>query len=346
MKPAFDAMVRSLVSLLFCLVPLTAHAFSEDEFSGAQPVTNFNPALIYLSGSKDSDKAFIEMARTGARRAEKELGISFKEFRLPENENETAFMERVAQTGASPIIALGHQNVVPVLNLAEKYPKTQFTVIDGLVPPLFPNVQSIIYKDHEGAFLIGMIAAHKSASNQIGFIGGKDVPLIRNFALGFKQGAQFEAPNIRIQINMVGQSDEAWSDPATAYDMAKRMYDDGVDVIFAAAGGSGLGVLRAAADFDKYAIGVDTNQNGLYPGHVLTSLVKRVDNAVYDTLENAQQGYWRAGIKYLGLKENALDFSVDQHNKDLIDKELIDKAATAKERIINGIVDVEMYSPN
>jgi basic membrane protein A len=305
----------------------------------------YKPAIVYLYSSSDSDRAFIDAARSGVEKAQREFGVNVSEHRMIGTENITATIKRVADSGASPIIAVGYQNVMPVLNLAERYPNTRFTVVDGLVPPLFPNVQSVIFKDHEGAFLVGMIAAKISQTNHVGFIGGMDIPLIRNFSKGFEQGVHYASKNAQIDNAMVGTGSDAWSDADAAYSLAKRQFASGADVIFAAAGGSSVGVLRAAEDTGKYAIGVDTNQNGLFPGHVLTSLVKRVDIAVYEALKNSRAGDWNPGIKYLGIKEGALDYSVDQNNRGLISESLIEETALAKERIINGMIDVEPYSP-
>jgi len=324
------------IALLLLLVSPTA---------GFSKQAKLLPALVYDSGALDTDHAFIRMARSGAEKAHEELGISFDEFRLPEQEPATDFMKSIADKGYSPIIAVGYQNVVAVLSLAEKYPDTRFTVIDGLVPPIHPNVQSIVFKDHEGAFLIGMIAAYSTKTNRIGFIGGMDVPLIRNFLAGYRQGAQFVRPNIHISSDMVGTTSRAWRRPDIAYDLAKKQYQSGEDIIFAAAGGSGIGVLRAAKDNDKFAIGVDTNQNSTFPGHVLTSLVKRVDLAVFNTLKNSLDGTWQPGIKSLGLKEAALDFAVDRNNKDLLSSQIVDQVLTTRERIINGLIEVKAYSP-
>jgi len=305
----------------------------------------FKPAIVYLYSGSDSDRAFIDAARAGLEKAEREFGVRVDEHRMVGSENITAIIKRVADSGANPIIAVGYQNVMPVLNLAERYPGTQFTVIDGLVPPLFSNVQSVIFKDHEGAFLVGLIAAKTSKSNHIGFIGGMDVPLIRNFSKGYLQGARYAKPDIQVDVNMVGTNSDAWSNPEGAHALAATQYASGADVIFAAAGGSGLGVLQAAKETGRYAIGVDTNQNGLFPGRVLTSLVKRVDIAVYDALKTSHSGKWSPGIKYLGIKEGALDYAVDQNNRNLISEALIEYVANAKERIMNGMIEVESYSP-
>ena len=232
-----------------------------------------------------------------------------------------------------------------MLALAERFPETHFTVIDGLVPPIYPNVQSIVFKDHEGAFLIGMIAAYSTKSNKIGFVGGMDIPLIRNFEAGYRQGASFVRPNIVVASDMVGNTPDAWRRPDIAYDLSKEQYNDGHDIIFSAAGGSSIGVLRAAKDTGKLAIGVDTNQNATFPGHVLTSLVKRVDLAVFNTIKSTKEGKWQPGIKSLGLKDAALDFAVDRHNRDLISPQIVDQVLTARERIINGLIEVKSYSP-
>jgi basic membrane protein A len=337
----------ALFGLVITIISIPALASqAEIAFPKFGTKREFRPALMYVTGSQDNDRAFIEMARKGAERAQRELSIHFDEYRLPENEDPTEFIRNVAKKGYSPIIAVGYQNVLPVLTLAQEFPQTYFTVIDGLVPPIYQNVQSITFKDHEGAFLVGMIAAYTSKTNHIGFIGGMDVPIIRNFGFGYLQGAKFVRPTINVTLDMVGNTTEAWGKPDIAYDLALRQYNNGADVIFTAAGGSSLGVLRAAKDEDKYAIGIDTNQNSIYPGHVLTSLVKRVDKVIFDSLKQTQMGNWEPGIKMLGLKESALDFSVDENNKEMITQDLIDQVLITRERIINGLIDVEAYSPN
>lgn len=334
--------VRSLLALIVALFPaLSLAVAAESKPSNAV----FKPAIVYLYPGNESDRAFIDAARAGVERAEKEHKIKVAEHRMVGSENITTIIKRVADSGASPIIAVGYQNVMPVLNLAERYPNTKFTVIDGLVPPLYPNVQSIIFKDHEGAFLVGLIAARHSKASHIGFVGGMDVPLIRNFSKGYAQGARYGDPDILVNVDMIGTTPDAWSDPKTAHKLAMKQIEAGADVIFAAAGGSSVGALKAAKETGNYAIGVDTNQNGLFPGSVLTSLVKRVDIAVYDSLKTSYANHWSPGIKYLGIREGALDYAVDQNNKTLISEALIEEVATAKEKIINGSITVEMYSP-
>lgn len=321
------------------LVLLLAMAFSGSAMAGS---AKFNPAVVYLSASSNDD-SFVDSARIGIAKANAEFHTTVSEYRAVSAAEIPLLIKRAADAGGNPVIALGYQNVVPVLNLAERYPNTRFTVIDGLVPPLYPNVQSILFKDHEGAFLVGMIAGKTARSGHIGFIGGMDVPLIRNFSKGFVQGVRYANPKAQVDIAMIGNDTNAWSNPTKAHELALEQFSNGVEIIFAPAGGSSVGVLKAANDAGKFAIGVDSNQNGLYPGHVLTSMVKRLDLVMYDALKTAHNGEWSAGIKYLGIKEGALDYAVDENNRSLISEHLIDQVANAKERIINGIINVESY---
>lgn len=306
--------------------------------------TKYQPALIYQYAGDENDSSFVTSAQSGIARAETEFRPLVSVTRMESSDNPAETIEKVADSGATPIILLGNQFVTPVIGLAERYPNTTFTIIDGLTPPLYPNVQSILFKDHEGAFLVGVIAGRLSRSGFVGFIGGMDIPLIRNFATGFKQGVKYAAADVKVDVQMLGTTAEAWSSPEKAKSIAQTQYREGADIIFAAAGGSSLGVLKAADEINKFAIGVDSNQNGLYPGRVLTSLVKRVDTAVYDTLKNSREGTWSPGIKYLGIKEGALDYAVDQNNRTLISEQLIEEVATAKDRIISGKITVEGYS--
>ena len=338
-------MVRTLsIRSLFYMALLCAVMVLWASMARAVEVTAFRPALLFEAGGKGGDSGFLDMMRRGAMRAHSELTIDYKEFPQPENVDRTEYMKTICESGVTHIIAVGFQNVVPVLTLAEKFPEVKFTVIDGMVPPLFANVQSINFKDHEGAFLVGIVAAKISPTNKIGFIGGMDVPLIQNFAQGYYQGARYAREDVELLRDTVGKDATAWNDPDRASVLAKKQFAAGAGVIFAAAGGSSIGVLKAASEVGKYAIGVDTNQNGLYPGAVLTSMVKRVDNVVYDTLVNGYSGKWESGVRYLGVRENALDYAVDVHNKDIITKEVIDAVEDAKDRIIRGLIRVDAFT--
>ncbi len=303
-----------------------------------------NPSIIYLYNGDAGDGTFINSARIGMGRAEAEFRLQVNVVQMKPEEDATAVIKKAADSGSSPIILLGNQYVAPVMNLAERYPNVNFVVVDGLAPPLYPNVQSVLFKDNEGAFLVGIIAGKSSRSGFVGFVGGMDIPQIRNFAVGFTQGVHFAAPDVKVNVQMIGTTANAWSNPEKAKEIAKSQFREGADVVFAAAGGSSIGALQAAQEMGKLAIGVDSNQNGLYPGHVLTSMIKRVDVAVYEALKNSSDGSWSAGIKYLGIKEGALDYAVDQYNRELVNERLIEQVATAKDRIIEGKIIVDSYT--
>lgn len=329
----------ALYTFLLFLMLLGAHVST-----AAEAERKFAPALLYLAGDNEGDSPFIKSAMTGVERIESELHKKVQVVGLHPREDMAAALRRVADSGASPILVLGSQNAKAVMAIAEKYPKIDFTVIDGMVPPIYPNVQSIIFKDNEGAFLVGYIAGKVSHTGRIGFIGGMDIPPIRNFQIGFIQGVKYATEDASVHAQMVGNTPEAWGNPTKAHEIARALYQENIDIIFAAAGASNFGVLKAAEEANRLAIGVDLNQNGLYPGRVLTSMVKRVDFAVHDTLKNYYDKNWSAGLKYLGLKEGALDYAVDQNNRALINEELIEQVATARDRIIDGKIVVESYS--
>ncbi len=328
--------MRILLTLL--LLCFTYPAFAQTQ----SPIV-----IIYNNGDNKTDQAFIEMARIGAERAQTELGVEYSEHRLKENENRTSVFERYARNGTKLIIGLGFQNVSTISSLADKYPQTNFTIIDGFIPPIFTNVQSYIFRDNEGAFLVGMVAALHSKTGTIGFIGGMDAPVIRNFAYGYKQGAKYVNPEIKIQQHMIGKTESAFSNPEVAAKLAQEQINNGADIIFAAAGGSSLGAQKTAANYPHvYAIGVDTNQNSNFPGTILTSLVKRVDKAVYTAMKENNLNTWKSGVQYLGIKEGALDYAVDVHNRNLITKSTVDRVEKTKDFIIRGLVNIDVYKEN
>jgi basic membrane protein A len=326
---------------LFLLPPFAAIA------APAQPAArpSYRPAILF-EGAAHSDKSFVDMAERGAAYAHDTLHIDYAEYHLGPHDDREAVLRKMADSGATHIIAVGFENVVPVLKLAESYPDVRFIVIDGMVPPVYPNVRSIVFRDNEGGFLVGMLAALKSTTDTVGFIGGMDVPLIRNFAIGYEAGARYVKPSIRILRNMIGTTRSAWDDPGRAQTLAEDQIEQGADVIFACAGGSSLGVLKAARDKGKLAIGIDENQDGLYPGFVLTSLLKRVDRVIYTTLKDGAENRWEPGVRYMGIAEGALDYTVDTYNRTLITRAMVDKVENAKDLIMRGTLKVPAYAPN
>jgi basic membrane protein A len=204
-------------------------------------------------------------------------------------------------------------------------------------------VQSVLFREHEGSFLVGMLAAMASKTGKVGFVGGMDIPLIRRFACGFDQGIKFANPKAELVQTMTGTTPAAWNDPGRGAELARGQFDRGVDVVFAAAGATGIGVLQAAKDAGKLSIGVDSNQNHLHPGSVLTSMVKRVDVAVYDSFKEARDGTWKPGMSVLGLKEGAVDWALDDNNAKLVTPEMKSKVDAAKADIIAGKIKVVDY---
>jgi basic membrane protein A len=206
-----------------------------------------------------------------------------------------------------------------------------------------PNVQSVVFKEHEGSFLVGMAAALASKTGKVGFVGGMDIPLIRNFAFGYEQGVKHVKPDASVIVNYTGTTPAAWNDPARGSELAIGQFGQGADVVYAAAGGTGLGVLQAAADKGKLSIGVDSNQNYLHPGSVLTSMMKRVDVAVYNAFKDAKDGSWKAGPQNLGLKENGVDYALDDNNRPVLTPAIQAKLDEAKKAIIDGKLEVKDY---
>lgn len=303
----------------------------------------FNPGVVYGLGTK-FDKSFNEAAYVGMEKFSKETGISYKEFETMNETHGEQFLRQLARRGADIIVTTGFDQIKPVEKIAKEFPNVKFTLIDGVVD--LPNVQSIVFKDHEGSFLVGALAAMKSETNKVGFIGGMNVPLIMRFSCGYHQGANYVNPNIEFYQNMVGSTQEAWTDPPRGTELAISQYERGVDVIYAAAGRTSIGVLQASADRGKFSIGVDSNQNYLYPGHVLTSMVKRIDLAAYRAVKSAYEGNWEAGIQYYGVKDDGVEWAYDEHNKELISEEILAKLKDIKQKIIAGDIEIVNYTEN
>ena len=301
------------------------------------------PAIVYSTGGK-FDKSFNEGVSQGAQRFNKETGIAIAEF---EPSNETQFEQahrRFAQRGQDPIVAVGFSQAVALEKVAKEFPNVNFTIIDMVVP--LPNVQSVTFKEHEGSFLVGVLAALASKSGKIGFVGGMDIPLIRRFQCGFEQGIKYANPKAELIANMTGTTPAAWNDPGRGAELAKGQFDRGVDVVYAAAGSTGIGVLQAAKDRGKLAIGVDSNQNHLHPGTMLTSMIKRVDLAAYNSFKAANDKSWKGGISALGLKEGGVDWALDKDNEKLVTPEMKAKVDQAKADIVSGKITVHDYMSN
>ncbi len=255
----------------------------------------------------------------------KETGESYGEFEVQTDAQREQAIRRFAQKGADPIVTVGFAQGTALEKVAKEFPETHFVIIDFVVN--LPNVESIVFKEHEGSFLVGALAAMASKTGKVGFVGGMDIPLIRRFQCGYEQGVKYEKKDATVFGNMTGTTPSAWNDPTKGGELAKSQFEQGADVVFAAAGATSLGVYQAAKDSGKLAIGVDSNQNYLHPGTMLTSMTKRVDVAVHGAVTG-----WKGGVSELGLKEAGVDWALDEHNKALVTDEMKAKIEAIKAR--------------
>ncbi|WP_407652070.1 BMP family lipoprotein [Dongia rigui] len=298
------------------------------------------PAVVYDAGGK-FDKSFNEAAFNGMEKYKAETGDSYLEFEVQTDAQREQAFRRMAEKGADPIIGIGFSQADALAKVAKEFPDKHFAIIDMVVD--LPNVQSIVFNEHEGSFLVGMLASMASKSAKVGFVGGMDIPLIRRFECGYEQGAKYANKDASVTANMTGTTPAAWNDPTKGTELAKGQFDQGVDVIFAAAGGTGTGVYQAAKDAGKLAIGVDSNQNYLHPGTMLTSMVKRVDVAVYNSAKAAKDGSWKAGVTVMDLAHEGVGWALDDNNKSLITDDMKAKVEAAKADIISGKIKVHDY---
>ena len=293
------------------------------------------PAVVFDMGGK-FDKSFNEAAYRGMEKWKKETGKQYLDFEIANESQREQAIRRMAERGASPIIGIGFGQASSIEKVAKDFPKLQFAIIDMVVN--LPNVQSVVFKEQEGSFLVGAMAAMASKTGKVGFVGGMDIPLIRKFQCGYEQGAKFANPKAEVFGNMTGTTGAAWNDPARGGELAKAQFAKGADVVFAAAGGTGMGVYQAAKDGGKLAIGVDSNQNHLQPGTMLTSMLKRVDVAVF----NVAMAH-KPGVSVLGLKEGGVDYAMDANNAKLVSADMQKMVDAAKADIISGKIKVADY---
>ena len=298
------------------------------------------PAIVYDTGGK-FDRSFNQSASEGVEKFKKDTGVAVGEFEVTNAAQRAQAMERFIRRGANIVVAIGFDQASAVETVAKKFPAVKFAIVDGTVD--LPNVQSINFREQESSFLCGMAAALASKTGKVGFVGGMDVPLIRKFALGYVEGAHYVNPSVEVFQNMTGTTPSAWNDPTKGGELAKSQFGRGADVIFHAAGGTGLGVMQAAKDAGLLSIGCDSNQDYIHPGSVLTSAVKRVDVAVYKTFSDVKNGAWKPGKIFLGLAENGVGYSLDEHNRKLITPEMEAKLNQAKADIIAGKIQVPEY---
>ncbi len=297
------------------------------------------PALVYDLGGK-FDKSFNEAAFVGAQRWAEETGGTFREIEMQSEAQREQALRRFAESGANPVITTGFAFSSALEVVAPDYPDTTFVTIDGWVDA--PNVKVIGFTEHEGSYLVGMLAAEASKTGTVGFIGGMDIPLIRKFACGYAQGVKAVNPDATIISNMTGTTPAAWNDPVKGSELTKAQISQGADVVYAAAGGTGVGVLQTAADEGILSIGVDSNQNHLHPGKVLTSMLKRVDVAVYESMKAGEA--LEGGVEVLDLANGGVGYAMDENNAELVTEAMKTPVDAAAASIASGDIVVHDYT--
>ena len=301
----------------------------------------FKPAVIYDLGGK-FDKSFNEGVYNGLQRFTKETGIEVMEFEVTNEAQREQAMRRMLQRGATLILGVGFGQADAIDKIAGENPDKLFSIIDVNWLDK-PNLRQYSFKEEEGSYLVGIAAAMTSTTGKVGFVGGMDIPLIRAFACGYEQGAKSVSSDIVVYQNMTGTTPAAWNDPARGAELAQSQIDRGADVVYQAAGGTGSGVIQAMKDAGKYSIGVDSNQNHIAPGSVLTSMLKRVDVAAYETMMDGKNGSFTAGVRTLGLAEDGVGWALDEHNAALISDDMKAMIDAAADKIKSGEIDVHDY---
>lgn len=329
-----------------------ANLSCSDTLTSTENAGKLKVGIVFDIGGKN-DRSFNAAAWEGVKRAEKDLDIVLRDVEPGNPTSIEPAMRAFAERDFDLIIGVGFAQSPIMQKVARDFPNTKFAIVDGVIfeddgKTPKQNVASLVFREHEGSYLVGMIAAAKSKSGVLGFVGGMDIPLIHKFATGYEEGARSVNPNIKVITNYCGVTDHAWNNPGKGKELALSQIGQGADVIFTAAGNSGLGAFDAVEQFGKnesgeakyFVIGVDSNQNGEKPGYVLTSMVKRVDNAVYDVVKEVLEGNFQGGFHVFGLDKNGVTYAMDENNERLIPHEVIDKVETAKKEIINGDIKV------
>ncbi len=309
-------------------------------FASLSFAESINPAIVYTVAGKN-DKSFNQSAVNGMEKFKKETGINYREFEPSAEVQYEQALRKFSQRGSNPIIAISFAQAQALDKVAGEFPNNDYAIVDMVVDK--PNVRGIVFREQEGSFLVGLLAAMHTQGDTISFVGGMDIPLIWAFACGYEQGAKYINPDIKVITNMIGTDFTAWNNPGRASELAKSQFERGSDIVFAAAGGSGLGALQAAADSNNFGIGVDSNQNYLHPGNMLTSMVKKVDIAVHKVLEDSKNGKFTGGVQSLGLSEGGVGWAYDEYNKHLITSAMKAKVAQAEADITNGKIKVHDY---
>jgi basic membrane protein A len=339
MRGSFTLRSMALFAAAVVLVALAGCGGGQPESSGTGVV---RVGMVFDVGGK-GDKSFNDSAYRGLLHAADQFGIEHTEFEPGQDADRETGLRKLAQAHYDLIIGVGFLFSDAMRNVAADYPDVKFACVDFDARPgeiLPPNLAGLRFREEEGSFLVGVLAGLYTKTGRIGFIGGMDIPLIHKFEAGYVAGAKYANPGVSVTVAYAGATPQAFADPAKGKELALLQYGRGVDVIYQAAGSTGNGVIEAAREVDREAIGVDSNQNYMAPGNVLTSMVKRVDNAVLMTIKSVVDGDFKGGLHEFGLAEDGVGYAMDEYNEDLITKEMLDKVEEAKAAIIAGTVKV------
>ena len=293
--------------------------------------------LIYDTGGR-GDLSFCDASYAGAKKAVEQWDIELKEITPGQSTDIERVLRQLARLRYNLIIGVGFLFQAPMTRVAPDFPEINFAVVD--VEAKVPNIKSLLFKAHEGTYLVGAIAAMKTKTNKIGFIGGMNIPLLHSFEAGYRAGARAIYPEIEVMVDYAGVTPQAFSDPARGKELALAQYNRGADVILAAAGATSLGILEVAKEKNKFIIWVDANGNHLAPGLVLTSIIKGVELSVYQTIQSVAEGNFAGGTKIYGLKEGGIQYIVDKDNRSLLSEELLNRVEDLKTKIIAGEIVV------
>jgi basic membrane protein A len=341
----------SLLLALLCVCALVVTPACNLGRASTEDRSKIRVGIVFDIGGKD-DRSFNASAWEGVKRAAKDFPITLRDVEPGDPTSIEPAMRAFAEKGYDLIIGVGFAQAPIMQDVAADYPNLKFAIIDGLIfkrdaqgKPIegqfADNAASLVFKEHEGSYLVGMIAAKKSRTGIIGFIGGMDIPLIHRFETGYEEGARAVNPNIRVIENYVGVNDGAWNNPGKGKELAVAQIGKGADVIFTAAGNSGLGAFDAVEQSsNRFVIGVDSNQNWVKPGRVLTSMVKRVDNAVYQIVGDTVHGQFKGGLHVFGLDNEGIGYALDDYNRSLIPPDVLTQVDAAKQKIIAGQIKV------
>ncbi len=303
--------------------------------------------IVFDVGGR-GDKSFNDGAYLGGERAEKELGARVTYIEPGEGSDREAGLRLLAAEGMDLVIAVGFIFTDDVLALAKEYPTVRFANVDMSVPldsvgnplPLPSNLRALKFREEEGSFLVGALAALVGRSKKVGFVGGMDIALIHKFEAGYRAGVQHVCPDCEVLVNYAGVTPEAFRNPGRGKEMALAMYNQGVNVIFHASGSTGLGVFEAARTTGKLAIGVDADQYNEAPGYVLTSMVKGIDASVVAAVKAVKDHQFTGGIQQFGLAENGVGYIDDDHNRELIPPDVRAKLDALTADIVAGRIPV------